>query len=51
MPDEPKEAVWIHVHDDVRDAPRVRVVLDFLAETMRRDRSLLLGRRPTKTQR
>ncbi|MEQ9074546.1 MAG: LysR family transcriptional regulator [Sandaracinaceae bacterium] len=51
MPDEPKEAVWIHVHDDVRDAPRVRVVLDFLAETMKRDRSLLLGRRPTKTQR
>ncbi|MEQ8889143.1 MAG: hypothetical protein RID93_15995 [Sandaracinaceae bacterium] len=51
MPDEPKEAVWIHVHADVREAPRVRVVLDFLAETMRRDRSLLLGRRPTKTQR
>lgn len=50
MPDEPKEPVWILVHRDVRDAPRVRVVLDFLAERMQQDRSVLSGRR-TSTER
>jgi DNA-binding transcriptional LysR family regulator len=44
MPDEPTQPVWITVHRDVRDAPRVRVVLDYLAERMKSDRALFLGR-------
>ncbi|MDQ3033884.1 MAG: LysR family transcriptional regulator [Myxococcota bacterium] len=43
MPDEPRQPVWITVHRDLKDAPRVRVVLDFLAERLQSDRALLLG--------
>ncbi len=43
MPDEPREAIWITVHRDLKHARRVRVVLDFLSECLKRDRGLLLG--------
>ncbi len=44
MEGEPREAVWITVHRDLKDTPRVRVVLDFLAARLKKDRALLLGR-------
>lgn len=43
MPDPPSETVWLTVHEDVKNAPRVRVLLDFLAGILREDRRLLLG--------
>jgi DNA-binding transcriptional LysR family regulator len=43
MPDEPREAIWITVHRDLKHTRRVRVVLDFLNECLSRDRALLLG--------
>lgn len=45
MPDEPREPVWLTVHRDLARAPRVRVMLDFLAERMKEDRALLAGAR------
>ncbi|NOU34277.1 MAG: LysR family transcriptional regulator [Polyangiaceae bacterium] len=44
MPDEPRESIWITVHRDLKQARRVRAVLDFLRECFERDRELLLGR-------
>lgn len=46
MPDEPTEPVWITVHRDVKDSPRVRAVLDHLAGCLERDRALLAGETP-----
>ncbi len=43
MSDEPREAIWITVHRDLRPTRRVRVVLDFLTECLENDRGLLLG--------
>ena len=43
MPDEPVDVVWLTVHQDLKDTPRVRVVLDFLAAAMKEDRGLLRG--------
>jgi DNA-binding transcriptional LysR family regulator len=43
MPDPPTEPIWITVHRDVRDSPRVRVVLDHLAACVAADRLLLAG--------
>jgi DNA-binding transcriptional LysR family regulator len=43
MPDEPKEGIWITVHRDLKQTRRVRVVLDFLSECLKKDRALLLG--------
>lgn len=43
MIDEPREAIWITVHRDLKHTRRVRVVLDFLSECLSRDRALLLG--------
>jgi len=40
---EPQESLWLTVHRDVREANRVRAVLDFLTHSLRRDRALLLG--------
>ncbi len=36
MPQEPTESVWLTVHKDLRASPRVRAVLDFLAEALGR---------------
>jgi DNA-binding transcriptional LysR family regulator len=40
MPDEPEETLWLTVHRDVKDAPRVRRVLEFLVAESAVDRSL-----------
>lgn len=40
----PSEPVWLTVHRDLKDAPRVRSLLDFLAKTLRDDQPLLSGR-------
>lgn len=44
VPNAPSEPVWLTVHRDLKDAPRVRVLLDFLAAKLREDQSLLSGR-------
>jgi DNA-binding transcriptional LysR family regulator len=44
MPDEPSEPVWLTVHRDLKSVPRVRVLLDFLAQCLKEDRVLLTGR-------
>lgn len=43
MPKEPVEPLWLTVHRDLRQSPRVRVLLDFLVEAARADRALLRG--------
>ena len=43
VPDEPREPIWVTVHRDLKDTPRVRAVLDFLNGCFKRDRQLLLG--------
>lgn len=43
MPDEPKEPIWITVHRDLKQTRRVRAVLDFLSQCLKKDRGLLLG--------
>lgn len=43
MPREPSEPLWLTVHRDLRQSPRVRVLYDFLTETIRADRALLVG--------
>lgn len=42
--DEPREPVWITVHRDLAETPRVRAVLDHVAACLERDRAMLLGR-------
>jgi len=43
LPDPPSEPVWLTVHEDLRDAPRVRAVLAFLGERLRAARVVLRG--------
>lgn len=43
MPDEPHEAIWLTMHRDLRDAPRVRALADHIADALRRDASMLRG--------
>jgi DNA-binding transcriptional LysR family regulator len=43
MPDAPKEPIWITVHRDVKQARRVRTVLDFLNQQLAHDAALLSG--------
>ena len=45
MPDEPTRGIWLTVHEDLREAPRVRAVLDYLGEVIAADAALLGGRR------
>jgi DNA-binding transcriptional LysR family regulator len=45
MPEEPVRGIWITVHRDLRDTPRVRTVLDYLAEVIQADAALLRGQR------
>jgi DNA-binding transcriptional LysR family regulator len=40
LPDPPCEDVWLTVHRDLRQTPRVRALLDFLADELARDPSL-----------
>ncbi|MBN8613966.1 MAG: LysR family transcriptional regulator [Deltaproteobacteria bacterium] len=44
IPEAPTETIWITVHKDMRDTPRVRVVLDHLAKAIAADATLLVGR-------
>ena len=44
MPSEPSEWVWLTVHQDLKQTPRVRAVLDFLAKTMKSDTEVLRGK-------
>lgn len=43
QPDEPREAIWLTVHRDLQRTPRVRMVMDYLADCLRSDAGLLLG--------
>ena len=43
MPDEPTEPIWITVHKDLKQTRRVRLVLDFLSQCLKRDHQLLRG--------
>lgn len=43
MPGEPSDVVWLTVHGDLKNAPRVRVLLDFLTAQFAADRALLRG--------
>jgi DNA-binding transcriptional LysR family regulator len=43
MPDPPSETLWLTVHRDLRQTPRVRVLLDFLVAAVAADRALLIG--------
>ena len=40
----PSEPLWLTVHRDLRQSPRVRVLLDFLVAAAHADRKLLTGR-------
>ena len=35
--------LWLLVHRDLRNVPRIRLLIDFLAECCLRDRALLEG--------
>jgi hypothetical protein len=48
MPDEPVRGIWLTVHKDLRDTPRVRAVLDYLAEIIQADAGLLRGEGPPR---
>ncbi len=37
MPDPPSDPLWVTVHKDMRDSPRVRAVLDFLVRVLTRE--------------
>jgi DNA-binding transcriptional LysR family regulator len=43
MPNEPRETIWVTVHRDMKQTPRVRIVLDFIHACLKKDRKLLLG--------
>ncbi|MBL8944086.1 MAG: LysR family transcriptional regulator [Myxococcales bacterium] len=40
---EPTEPVWLTVHRDLRDTPRVRALLDFLGDALAKDAAMLMG--------
>ena len=44
MPDPPSEPIWVTVHRDMKDTPRVRVVLDHVARGLVEDAASLHGR-------
>jgi DNA-binding transcriptional LysR family regulator len=44
MPDEPVRGIWLTVHKDLRETPRVRAVLDYLGEVIAGDAALLGGK-------
>jgi hypothetical protein len=35
--------IWTAVHEDLKDVPRVRAVLDFVQALVQRERALLAG--------
>lgn len=44
MPHEPRDALWLTVHRDLRATPRVRAVLDFIVTQCLRERIALRGK-------
>ena len=42
---EPRSALWLLTHDDLKRSPRIRAVMDFLAHALLPERDLLEGRR------
>jgi DNA-binding transcriptional LysR family regulator len=42
---EPRSALWLLTHDDLRRSARIRATLDFLAKALASERALLEGRR------
>ncbi len=45
-PQPPTEPIWLTAHADMRDTPRVRALLDFLAGQIQSDAAALIGRTP-----
>jgi DNA-binding transcriptional LysR family regulator len=43
---EPRSALWLLTHDDLKRTARIRATLDFLAKAMASERALLEGNRP-----
>jgi len=44
-PSEPRSALWLLTHDDLKRTARIRVAMDFLYSALSSDRSLLEGKR------
>jgi DNA-binding transcriptional LysR family regulator len=47
---EPRSALWLLTHDDLKRTARIRAVLDFLAKAFASERRLLEGKRTNSTQ-
>ncbi len=45
-PPEPQQDIWVLTHPDLRQTPRIRVLMDFIARAMRDKKSLVLGQLP-----
>jgi DNA-binding transcriptional LysR family regulator len=43
LPDEPRQAIWLTVHEDLKQTRRVRILLDFLRCVLAEDRARLAG--------
>ncbi|MEH2544836.1 DNA-binding transcriptional LysR family regulator [Bradyrhizobium sp. AZCC 2262] len=43
---EPRSAVWLLTHDDLKHTARIRAFMDFIAKALASERNLLEGRRP-----
>jgi hypothetical protein len=48
---EPRSALWLLTHEDLRRTARIRASLDFLAKALASDRQLLEGKRPRDNRR
>lgn len=48
---EPRSALWLLTHDDLRRTARMRAVLDFLAKALASERALFEGRRADRAPR
>jgi len=46
-PAEPRSALWLLTHEDLRRTARIRATLDFLAKALASERALLEGNQPT----
>ncbi len=47
-PNEPRSALWLLTHEDLKRTARIRAVIDFLATRLALERSLLEGKRPAR---
>jgi DNA-binding transcriptional LysR family regulator len=46
---EPRSALWLLTHDDLKRTARIRATLDFLAKALASERKLLEGKRARST--